>query len=151
MMAPWRATFTRRWHANAALCHTVDPVGYHSGRMGVLALHFWGAGASRDLLVACLCHDLGESATGDVPWDVKRDNPDLKAILDRVEGKALADMGLAFDLSPDDARRLQFLDRLDAYLWAKHHAPHVLNMPDWRATWEWIEAEAATPSAAVGL
>ena len=151
MMTPWMATHVRRWHANPALCHTVDPIGFHSGRMGVLALHFWGAGASRDLLVACLCHDLGESATGDVPWDVKRDNPDLKAILDRIEANALADMGLAFDLSPDDARRLQFLDRLDAYGWAQHHAPHVMRYPDWREARAWIEAEAAALGVEVAL
>jgi len=29
--------------------------------------------------------------------------------------------------TPDEYERLRFADRLDAYMWAKHHAPHVLD------------------------
>jgi hypothetical protein len=36
-------------------------------------------------------------------------------------------------LSADDRRRLKFLDRLDAYLWAQHHAPHIMARQDWTA------------------
>jgi hypothetical protein len=108
--------------------------------MGVLALHLWGAGASRDLLAACLCHDLGESVTGDVPVSAKRD-PRLAGPLGVAEDRALAAMGMGFDLTADDARRLKFLDRLDAYLWAKHHAPHVMARDDWQAALSWLLAE----------
>jgi 5'-deoxynucleotidase YfbR-like HD superfamily hydrolase len=141
-MTPWLASFTRRWHANEFLCHTVDPVAAHSGRMGILALTLWGAGASRELLVACLAHDLGEHATGDVPCDAKADGT-LSAALDRLEDAALHRMGMSYSLSLDDARRLKLLDRLDAYLWAEHHAPHVLQRPDWVAAWQWLQTEAA--------
>lgn len=150
MITPWLATFTRRWHANPALCHTVDPVGAHGARMGVLALHFWGAGASRDLLVACLCHDLGESVTGDVPFGAKADNK-LAKRLRIIETKAIANMGMGFDLCADDARRLKFLDRLDAYLWARHHAPHILAGEGWPEALAWLEDEAVQLGAEVGL
>lgn len=141
-MIPWLATFTRRWHANPALAHTHDPVAAHSARMGVLALHFWGAGCSRELLVACLCHDLGEHATGDVPCEAKADGT-LRSALDRMEEAALHRMGMGYSLSADDARRLKFLDRLDAYLWAEHHAPQLLTRSDWVAAWQWLFVEAA--------
>ncbi len=149
-MTPWLATFTRRWHTNPDLCHTVDPVGAHSARMGVLALQIWGAGASRDLLMACLCHDLGESVVGDMPATAKHD-PRLAGPLGIAEDRALAAMGLAFDLSADDARRLKFLDRLDAYHWAAHHAPHVLARDDWRASLAWLVSERDSLGVEVAL
>ena len=139
-MTPWRASFTRRWHANPDLCHTVDPVAAHSGRMGILALVCFGNDASRALLAACLCHDLGEVWTGDAPYTAKQD-PDLKAALDRMEAMYLADMGLLFGLQMVDARRLKYLDRLDAYLWAEHHAPHVLDSDGWPEQRAWLDKE----------
>ncbi len=140
-MTPWLASFTRRWHANPDLCHTVDPVAAHSGRMGILALHLWGAVASRDLLAACLAHDLGESVTGDIPWGAKQDDT-LRIAATHLEENALRSMGMAFDLTADDARRLKFLDRLDAYLWAKHHAPQVLTRDGWPEALAWLQREA---------
>lgn len=142
MTTPWRATFTRRWHANPDLCHTVDPVGYHSGRMGVLALQCFGETASRDLLVACLCHDLGESSIGDLPIDAKAD-PVLSGMLDVLEGRALHRMGMGFEVSEADYRRMKYLDRLDALLWAEHHAPHLMKRPDWVAAQDWLNSEWA--------
>lgn len=142
----WRATFTRRWHANPDMCHSIDPVGWHSGRMGVLALHIWGAGASRDLLVACLCHDLGEHMTGDVAWPAKQDAA-LGAALDRIEEQSLRDMGMGFTLSAPDQRKLKFLDRLDAYLWVMQTAPHVLSGDGWPEALAWLERERAALEA----
>jgi 5'-deoxynucleotidase YfbR-like HD superfamily hydrolase len=140
-MSAWLASFTRRWHANADLCHTVDPVSAHSCRMAILALDIWGADASRDLLVACLCHDMGEATTGDVPAPAKRD-PGLRAALIRLEDEALDDLGLSFSLSAEDADRLTFLDRLDAYKWAQHHAPHILDRAGWSAQRIWLIQES---------
>ncbi len=139
-MTPWLASFTRRWHASPDLCHTVDPVAAHSGRMGILALHLWGEGASRDLLAACLAHDLGESVTGDIPWGAKA-NPKLREVLDTLEAQALEAMGMPAEMEWDTYRRLKFLDRLDAYLWAKHHAPQVLARDDWKKCLAWLQSE----------
>jgi hypothetical protein len=108
--------------------------------MGILALHLWGGGASRDLLAACLAHDLGESVTGDIPWGAKQDYI-LRTLVADMEDKALAQMGMAFDLTADDARRLKYLDRLDAYLWAEHHRPDIVTRPDWVAARHWLITE----------
>ena len=140
----WLATFTRRWHANPDMCHTIDPVSGHSARMGVLALKLW-PDASRDLLVACLCHDLGEHMTGDVAWPAKQD-PELGAALDRIEEASLKAMGLFYALPERDAKRLKYLDRLDAYLWTQHHRPDILSRDGWPEALAWLEREwAETP------
>ncbi len=140
----WLASFVRRWHANPDLCDMIDPVGWHGGRMAILALHYW-PDASRALLVACLTHDLGELGPGDVPHSAKRRDATLKATLDRLEVVELADMGMCFDLNdPQDRRRLKWLDRLDAYLMARKHRPELMQRADWRLdeAWVWHEAQA---------
>ena len=131
---PWLATFVTRWHSGASapyLAHTNDRIGGHSGRMGVLALHYW-PDCSRDMLVACLTHDLGEYAVADVPYPAKTDY--LRGMLDDLEAEALSAMGITFPaLDSTDRDRLKFLDRLDAYLWADHHAPQLMIRADWLA------------------
>ena len=88
--------------------------------MAILALMFWDPDAF--LLAQCVTHDLGEYATGDIPFGAG--NKDHAA-----EDDARWEMGMCFN--PPD-HRLKFLDALDAYLWAQHHAPHVLTRQDWR-------------------
>jgi hypothetical protein len=65
----------------------------------------------------------------------------LMAALDRLEAQALRDMGLAYHVGPDDARRLKLLDRLDAYLFVLQYAPHVLAQDGWPAAKAWLFAE----------
>ena len=120
-MKPYYAAMTRRWHTNEHLSHTVDPIGYHGGRMAILALMFWPL-CNKWLLAQCVTHDLGEYETGDIPFGAK--NKDHGE-----EDVARVCMGMDFG-TPD--ARLKFLDILDAYLWAQHHAPHVLNRNDWK-------------------
>lgn len=144
----WLATFTRRWHANPDLCHTTDSVGWHSSRMAVLALQIWPY-CSRELIVACLYHDLGECVTGDVPWAVKRAHPELARMLNEIEGVASQDMGALHPIDAADCRRLKYLDRLDAYLWVKHHAPHILTRGDWRECRAWLKKQSSALGVAI--
>ena len=136
---PFRAGLVRRWHANPDLAHLNDTVASHSGRMAALACMLW-PNPSVALFCAIACHDLGEIATGDVPWGAKQD-PALKAAMDRLEARALHDMGLEFDLNSSDVRRLKLLDRLDAYLFVKQYAPHVLAQDAWVAQASWLRLE----------
>jgi len=103
--------------------------------MAVLALHYW-PGCSRDLLVACLCHDLGESIAGDIPCGAKQGA--LKTEIDIAEGNALTALGLNYSVDVGDALRLKYLDRLDAYLWAQHHAPHLMLTKEWICAKKWL-------------
>ena len=131
---PWLATFVQRWHSGPSapwLARTNDRNGRHSGCMAVLALNYFGDAASRELLVACILHDLGEYDAADIPATAKRKDPTLKGAISRIEDASLASMGLAFSLSLDDRDRLEFLDRLEPYLWAQHHAPQLMDRADW--------------------
>jgi hypothetical protein len=44
-------------------------------------------------------------------------------------------------LSAQDRDRLKYLDRLDAYLWAQHHAPQIMDRADWREDRQWLDAQ----------
>jgi (p)ppGpp synthase/HD superfamily hydrolase len=131
MQRIWEATFTRRWHANPHMADTADPVGGHQGRVALLALMLF----PREIAVlrAAVIHDMGEWATGDVPYPVKEANPDLKATLDLIEAAAMLDMGLpVISLDPVQSDMLRLCDRLDAMLWARHHKPHLMQQADWQ-------------------
>ena len=131
MMQKYYATMVRRWHANPHMSDTVDPVGYHGGRMAVLCLHFW-PDCDRNLLAACITHDLGEFASGDIPYGGD------KTTANAVADKWSLDNDLSHHYLLGDAR-LHFLDRLDAYLWARHHKPHVVaTEKDWQDQREYL-------------
>ena len=116
--------------------------------MAVLALHFW-PDCSRDMLAACVIHDLGEYVAGDLPWSAKADNEALAISVSRTEKRALHDMGFGLRVSGKNTRRLKFLDRLDAYLWAQHHAPQLMGRDDWGTAREWLEREAVAINVAI--
>jgi 5'-deoxynucleotidase YfbR-like HD superfamily hydrolase len=119
-MTPYLATMTRRWHTNPHLGHTGDTLASHGGRMAVLALMLWPE-PDANLLAQCVTHDLGEYKTGDTPWNAPKNR--------QGEFDALKAMGMYYvKLDP----RLKLLDMLDAYLWARHHAPHLMGHKDWQ-------------------
>ena len=127
----WLATFTRRWHSNPDMCHVVDPVGGHSERVALIILHCW-PDASRDLILAALYHDLAESVIGDIPPAGKAMIPNIAAIEEAIA----RDNGWHVDLTDQDAARLRFADRLDAYMMAQHErAP---DNGDWADAREWL-------------
>ena len=138
----FRAGFVRRWHSNPDLCHTVDRIDGHSARVAriILALH---PSPSVALIRAALTHDDGESVTGDMSAVMKRNNPFIAAHLARAEGVARRALwGHEPDLSDTDRDWLKFADRLDAYMWAAHHAPHIMDRDDWPELLAWINETA---------
>jgi hypothetical protein len=61
-------------------------------------------------------------------------------------------MGIADqELTPEDQERLKYLDRLDAYLWASHHAPQLISRPDWQQAREWLVAKSEQLNAKIHL
>lgn len=125
-----------RWHActSITLRRSGDCTDAHSARMARMALWLW-PDASRDLLAAIMFHDVAEGGpggTGDVPGPSK-EGAYLGAILERQweveEERGIARLIAA--LSGEDAHRLYFLDRLDAYRWAASVAPWEMGDDDW--------------------
>ena len=131
MTAAFRAGFVRRWHMNPDLSHVTDRIDGHSARVARIILML-NPDPSVSLLKAALIHDDGESATGDVCGEVKRKNPKLAAMLDVIEAEAReAIWGADADLTDVERQWLKFADRLDGYMWADFHAPHVMGGDGW--------------------
>lgn len=149
---PWLAGFARRWHTNPDLCHTVDPVAYHGGRMAVLAIRCFPETYTGALLAACVTHDLGEAVGGDVPFDAKKDDG-LALRHEVIERRALRAMMPMHSQAINQLERsmLKFLDRLDAYLWARHHAPNLMARADWREQRAWLVQKAVDLGADTGI
>ena len=149
--AAWYATLTPRWHAGDSapwLARSGDTVGAHGARMAVLAKRLW-RDASPQLIWACIAHDLGEYMTGDAPMLAKQDAT-LKGALDRLEERAMHDMGIDMPMNELDSVRLKYLDRLDAYLWTGLHAPDLLETADWRAAKAWLDGQHVRLVGVVG-
>jgi len=142
MMTQWRATFVRRWHRNADLADTTDPIGGHSARVALLLLNYWPM-SSVFAITHALTHDLGEAYAGDVPGNIKRQHPELAEALEEVEGLGAKMMGVADpNCTAREMAQVNLCDKLDAYLWMRHHKPGLANDPDWKASREWLLDEA---------
>ena len=141
----FRPSFVRRWHTNPDLAQTVDTLAGHGGRVARIILKLW-PDSSAALLQWALVHDDGESVVGDVPAPTKRgmDSEQERAALDRIWP------GLP-ELTPDEYERLRFADRLDAYMWAKHHAQHTLDSDGWPECRRWLFVRAEALGLAVTL
>lgn len=143
LQAIFNAGRVRRWHCNTALSWTDDYLDGHQGRCARLALALF----PRDhvLIAALLKHDDGERSTGDIPWDVKRRMPaPILRWLNEQEAHSsftLWDFE-DVDFGIPDPQRMSLCDRLDAYMWAAHKAPHVLAQSDFRDMRNEIEALA---------
>jgi len=137
------AAMVRRWHVNPHLSQSRQTIGHHGAAAAILAHALWPDDA--EVLWACIAHDLGESATGDVPSPAKLANPELALMLTSIEGAALDAMGISYQ--PSD--RLDLVDRLEAYLWMMHHASAQRLTPEWRKSLAWIEGMALEQGVAV--
>lgn len=136
LLAIFRAGFVRRWHTHPDLAHTCDRIDGHSARVAriIFALH---PAPSVELIRAALTHDDGESVVGDMPYGGKTGR--LGTEYRHAEGTAMRQLWSSDPmLSGNDAQWLQFADRLDAYMWAAHHAPRVLGGDGWPEARSWL-------------
>lgn len=142
LTAIFRAGFVRRWHTNPDLAHTCDRIDGHGARVARIILA-WNPDPSLELIKAALIHDDGESVVGDMPYPAKTGR--LATEYCHAEGVASRKIwGDAPMLSkPNDGTWLKFADRLDAYMWAAHHAPHIMDSDGWPEALEWLVEAAA--------
>lgn len=132
----WRSGFVRRWHSNPDLAHTGQTNGHHQWGVAVLAMHLFSD--DPDLIKAAILHDVAEINIGDVSGLAKRINHNLKIEIDKAEQENANQLGVKY-LTDD---RLKLCDMIDAYLWAKHHAPHILQSNGWPDQVEYMFALA---------
>ena len=86
--------------------HTLEIIGEQA-----VASHSWGVAiilqflepnVSKQAILRALTHDVAELFTGDVPAPVKWDNPDLVEVLKRIEDKYESDIGIEYELTPQE-------------------------------------------------
>ena len=137
----FKAGSVHGWHTNSWLAGINDRNDAHSGRTARIIDLLW-PDAPKALLQAALRHDDGEFSFGDVPAPAKDSDPIFAGMLaDRETGARQAIWGPDPVLTADDLRKLHFADRLDRWIWARHHrAP--MDRDGWPAAMCWLFAEA---------
>jgi len=129
--AIFRAGFVRRWHSNPDLAHTVDRVDGHSARVAKFLMYLWPE-SRVEAIKAALLHDDGEISVGDMSFTLKRRRPDIAHGLDQIEAAHINEIWGSPDVMTScELMRIKFCDRLDAFLWARQHAPQVLDGDGW--------------------
>lgn len=139
-----RAGRVRRWHSNADLCDTFDPVAYHAGRVARIVMALW-PDCSAELLKACLAHDDGESgAWGDVSSSAKAQmGPVARQEMREAEYQARYRLwGRDMLISGTERARLDFADKLDAFMWCARFAPEIMCGDGWPEARAWLRANA---------
>lgn len=123
----------RRWHTHPVMADYDDRLDAHQGRVARLAMALFPG--DDGLIRAALIHDDGEAIVGDVPNPVKNRLPQVaRDALDDMERIGIDRMwGYHPPLSVDQAKRLRLCDKLDAIMWARHKAPHMMTEPGWQA------------------
>lgn len=115
-----------RWHSHPldSLRNSGDCIERHQWRVADLCRRICeacGICLRIELLLAALYHDEAERVIGDVPWSARQAYPELADACARVEKRVLAELGLAFDLTPDEWRVLRLADCADSWRWAVLH------------------------------
>lgn len=90
----------------------------HSWGVAMLMLQLWPEDFPR-LAGACLCHDVPEAWTGDVPAPTGRYVPGLKDGLGALEQRIFRNLNLPSEreLNPEDYTKLKACDSLELWLW----------------------------------
>ena len=101
----------RRYHTWPV--HHQQTIAHHSWNVARILLEIW-PDAPRSAIVYAITHDLGEVGTGDIPFPIKRENPDLKAIMDRLEHAVVEGLGLEIpELDPQWTTAMKICDLLE--------------------------------------
>jgi 5'-deoxynucleotidase YfbR-like HD superfamily hydrolase len=90
-----------------------------------------------DTAIYIIWHDAGEWVSGDPPFPSKANNPDLKSACDRIERKAVIEMGgVLVDLPEEERKRVKATDLIQMiefaaieFLMGNRFALPVINDP----------------------
>lgn len=110
------ASQVKRYHTLPHIGHNTD--GQHSFDM-VMLLLVLKPDASRNLIIACLGHDMGERWWGDMPAPAKWSDPAIGAALDKGEERCRIALGVEMPLTADERNWLKALDMTECLLWCK--------------------------------
>ena len=128
----YESSFVQRWHTHPTLARLGQTLGHHQWGVATLIAQLHD-NPSVALLKAALWHDVGEFEAGDMPFGAKAWNPALAYQLSNVERRAaLRITQRLIQLHDEEVDWLHLCDRLEAYLYVKTVAPHLLEDQDWK-------------------
>lgn len=123
-------------------------VGAHSFNVIMLIDQVWPM-CRKDLWAAAMHHDLPELHTGDIPAPIKRLQPPLGVLLERIE-QDLAPLYKDFRLTVEEERVLKWADTMELTMWCleerlmgNHWADRcIINGIDWMRASQMINVDA---------
>jgi len=123
----------RRYHSAPSV--PVQSLAQHVYGVACIATYIIGRSPSAALLAACLLHDQDELFTGDVPFTIKRDHPDLKERYLQIGAEASRCALMQFEgpaLDATETAVLKIADTLDGLLWCtRNERPGGPIRPRW--------------------
>lgn len=137
----WNAGFVRRWHTNVRMNRHTDLNCSHQNRVAILLLKFF-PDCTKEELQDALTHDQGEIAFADVPYPVKRDNPELRIHGNHLEETEIERQGLYEHIVTGAKQRRAWCDLFDSYLWMLRCEPGLRKRPEWKSQIDQIVREA---------
>ncbi|WP_406736944.1 HD domain-containing protein [Thioclava sp. GXIMD4215] len=125
-----RSGYVQRWHTNADLAHIAETNSSHQWAATMIALAL-DPQASRATILAVLTHDVGEMWAGDLPYDFKRDNPDIASrhAIFEVEQRNAALAPLCIE--GPDLNLVGIADRVAAVLHVAQFRPDIMGNSKW--------------------
>lgn len=95
----------------------------------------------KEVLLACMKHDLPELFTGDLPAPIKRADPELAMLLEAVE-RGLYPLYEEFNLTEEEEALVKWADRMELVLWCleEHHLGNKYVVDTIRRGMGWILA-----------
>lgn len=127
---PRLAAQTSRYHTWPR--HRDQSVAEHTWQVMRILLAIWPE-CPRHILLHALTHDVGEGATGDVPYPNKANNDALKKAMDKAERAAHLAMCLPWSLPPPQE--------------LKEYEHRVFKTAEFIEMWEWALFEQAMGNA----
>lgn len=96
---------------------------HHQWNVAILLLHITDFVITKELLAEALLHDVDEQTTGDIPYTLKRDYPEIKAILEPVSARVREELTIraVIELTPEERALLKVADTLDGFIWCHLH------------------------------
>lgn len=128
----------------------------HSWNVWRIINAIWGISYGTDIphhvTEHIMLHDCGELRTGDAPYPIKRDNPELKRVMDRLEDESLAEQGIFLSKITEQWKwrikvghtiEMMEFGLEELLLGSAHAGPVVLRMR------VWLDEQMASPPAGV--
>jgi len=111
------ASRVKRYHTIPVLHQ--ETIGEHSHRVCTIYIELFGT-PRIEVLEHILYHDMGEFSAGDLPFNAKRDVPEMKHFMDRAEEAGLRHLGITMPkLDEIELARVKLCDMLQMLEFAR--------------------------------